>query len=79
MANTLAYKSSVLSTPISGYIVLGPYSQHFTFFTTYEWAQLARVLHYTRMERISRGKRSSLSGAFISYEESGPSTVKPDM
>ncbi len=37
----------------------GLYSQHFIFFVTYEFAQEARALHYTRLERIARDKHSS--------------------
>ncbi len=33
--------------------VQGPYSQHYIFIVTYESAQLARVLHNTRLERLS--------------------------
>jgi hypothetical protein len=42
---------------------------HFIFFVTYERAQLARVLHYTKLEGIPSYKHSSLSGPFISYKE----------
>jgi hypothetical protein len=30
------------------------YPQHFIFPVTYEWAHVARVLHYTRLERLVR-------------------------
>ncbi len=30
------------------------------FFLTYEWAQLARVLYYTRLERYAREKHFTL-------------------
>jgi hypothetical protein len=33
---------------------LGPYSQHFIFFVTYELKQYSRMLHYTRLERPAR-------------------------
>ncbi len=36
------------------------YPQHFIFPVTYEWAHVARVLHYTRLERLVRIKHSSL-------------------
>jgi len=45
------------------------YTQRVTFFVTYEWAQYARVLHYTRLEELVRNKHSSLWVPFISYEE----------
>jgi hypothetical protein len=35
----------------------------------YEWAQLAAVLHYTRLEMLARYKHSSLSGPFVRYGE----------
>ncbi len=38
-------------------------------FITYEWAQQAGVLHYTRLEMLARDKHSSLFGPFISYIE----------
>ncbi len=37
------------------------------YFLTWEWAQKARVLHYTRLERIYGDKHSSLFGD-VSYE-----------
>jgi len=46
----------------------GPYSQHFIFSVTYESAQLVRVLHYTRLKRLSNDKHSSLLGTFINFE-----------
>jgi hypothetical protein len=45
---------------------LGQYSRHFT--GTYERAQYARVLHYTRLKVLVREKPSSLLAPFISYE-----------
>jgi hypothetical protein len=45
------------------------YSQHFILFVFYEWAQSARVLHYTKMQSTANDKHSSLSGLFISYKE----------
>jgi hypothetical protein len=33
---------------------MGQYSQNFIFLVTYEWARQARVLHYTKLERIAR-------------------------
>jgi hypothetical protein len=38
-------------------------------FVTYEWAQKARVLQYTRLERLARDKHSILLGPFIGYIE----------
>jgi hypothetical protein len=46
---------------------LGPYSQQFIFFATYEMAQLARVLHYSWLEMLVREKHSSLLDSLISY------------
>jgi hypothetical protein len=48
---------------------MGSYSQHFIFFTAYEWALKARVLHYNRLERIAKDKHSSLFGPFISCKK----------
>ncbi len=64
----LASKATIclVETP---YRAQGAYSQHFIFFVTYHWAQKARVLHYTRLERLARGKHSSLLDPFVSYEE----------
>jgi hypothetical protein len=39
------------------------------FFLTYEWAQKARTLHYTRIKRLPSDKHSSLFRTFIRYEE----------
>ncbi len=47
----------------------GAYSQHFIFFITCHWTKLARVLHYTRLERLAWDKHSSLLGPLVSYEE----------
>ncbi len=44
------------------YRAQGPYSQHFTFFVSYKWALKARVLHYTRLERIASNKHPGLIG-----------------
>jgi hypothetical protein len=54
------------SRPIS---VKGPYSQLFLFCETYEWTQLARVLHYTGLARLASDKHSSLLGPFLSCKE----------
>jgi hypothetical protein len=45
------------------------YLQHFNFFITNEWTKLDRVLYYTRIERVGKGKHSSLLDLFISYKE----------
>ncbi len=47
----------------------GPYSQHFFFFVNDEWAQKARVLHYSEVEKACQGKYFSLLGPLISYKE----------
>ncbi len=47
--------------------LLGPYSQHFIFFVTYELAQLARVLSYSKLEMLVREEQSSLFDSFVSY------------
>ncbi len=39
------------------------------FIVTFEWAQEATVLQYTRLERRARDKHSSLLGPIVSYEE----------
>ncbi len=38
-------------------------------FVTSKWAQKARMLDYTSVERLVRDKHSSLLGPFTSYEE----------
>jgi hypothetical protein len=45
------------------------YSQHFIFFLTYEHFEEARLLYYTRPEKLAIDKQSSLLGPFISYKE----------
>jgi hypothetical protein len=45
------------------------YSQHLIFFVTYECAKKARVLHYTRLQRLATDKHSNLSVPFVSYDE----------
>jgi hypothetical protein len=49
-------------------MLLGPYSQHFIFFVTYEWAEQARVLYCTKLEGLARDKHSSKLGPFVGYE-----------
>ncbi len=70
-------KHSSLLRPFMSYeenIVLsiwlqGSYSQQFIFFITFKWAQKARVLQYTMLERLFKEKHSSLLSPFMSYEE----------
>ncbi len=47
----------------------GMYSQHFILFVTYELTQRARVLNYSRLEKLVREKHSSLLEQFVSYEK----------
>jgi hypothetical protein len=47
------------------------------FFFTYEWSQRAGVLHYTVLNRLSRGKHSSLFGEFDSYAENEVLRIQP--
>jgi hypothetical protein len=35
---------------------LGPYSQHFIIFATFQWTQKTKVLCYTTMESLAREK-----------------------
>ncbi len=58
---------SYAKNEVSWNALLGPYSQHFILFVTYELAQQDRVLHYNRMEILGRDKYSSLLGPFTSY------------
>jgi hypothetical protein len=39
------------------------------FLVTFEWAQEARMLQYTRFKRWAKDKHSSLLGPIVSYEE----------
>jgi hypothetical protein len=48
---------------------LGEYLQNFIFFVSYKWAQSARVLYYSRFEKLARYKHSSLMGPFTSLEQ----------
>ncbi len=45
------------------------YSQHFILFVAHKWAQKARVLHYTKAERLSRDKHFILFSPIVSYDE----------
>ncbi len=45
----------------------GPRTILAIFFVTYEWAQLARVLHHTKVERLARDY--NLFGQFVSYKK----------
>jgi hypothetical protein len=63
VANTLAYLGPIISCEENLALIiqfLGAYSQHFIFFATYEWAQLARLLPNTRLERLARTKTLEL-------------------
>jgi hypothetical protein len=55
----------------------GPYSKHFISFVTYKWAQSARVLFNTKLERFDKDKYSSLGDPFISYEENEVLLIRP--
>jgi hypothetical protein len=46
-----------------------PYSQHFIFIITNKWPQNVRVLHNTRLERLTKDEYSSLLDPFVSYAE----------
>jgi hypothetical protein len=46
-----------------------PYSPHFIFFVTHEWACKARVLHDNRVESLAEDKQSNLLVQLINYEE----------
>jgi hypothetical protein len=72
--NTLFYwaQSQVMKKTVGcEYNPKGPYSQHFIFFITYEWAQKTRVLHYIRLYMLTRDKHTVLLGPITSYEENG--------
>jgi hypothetical protein len=47
----------------------GSYSKHFIFFVTCAWAQKVRVFYYTKLERLTRDKDSSLLDPFVSNKE----------
>ncbi len=55
----------------------GQYSRHFIFFVTYGWAQQARALYYSRLERLAKDKHSSLLGSFVSYNEIEELWIRP--
>jgi hypothetical protein len=48
---------------------LGPYSQHYIFFITYESAHWPKLLDNIKLERLASDKHSNLLGLFISYKE----------
>jgi hypothetical protein len=56
---------------------LGPYSQHFTFFATYEWAKQAGVFHYSRPEWLARDKHSGFLGPFKTCKENEVLWIRP--
>jgi hypothetical protein len=41
------------------------------FFVTYEWAQEAEVLHYTKLERFARYKHSTYRSHSVTKEKNG--------
>ncbi len=59
----VAYNNSIVNT------APGPYSKHFIFLLTYEWAQKARALHYTKLKALQSDKHSGLFGAFVAYDK----------
>jgi hypothetical protein len=79
---TLAIANIVLITrmrkALCWFRFLGPYSQHFIFSLTYEWAQQARALNYTWLKGFPVKKHSSLFGTFVSYEKRSFVNKAPD-
>jgi hypothetical protein len=69
------YKHSSLFDPFISYTknevlwihTQSPYSQHFSFFVTYELAQYAGMLHYIRLEMFVRDIHYSLLDPFVGY------------
>ncbi len=55
----------------------GTVFKHFIFFVTYIRAQYARILHYSKLERLVSDKNSSLLRPFISYEENELLWIQP--
>jgi hypothetical protein len=51
------------------YVPWGHIHRDSIFFVTYKWAQLATVLDYTCLERLTTDKHSSLLGLFVSNKE----------
>jgi hypothetical protein len=43
------------------------YKQHFLFFVTCEWAKYAKVLYYTRLERVAKEEHLSILSPFVNY------------
>jgi hypothetical protein len=58
--NTLAYYNTKSNLAVKCCLDHGLYTQHFIFFVAYEWAQKARVLYLTRLERLVRYKHTTL-------------------
>jgi hypothetical protein len=58
--NTLAYYNTKSNLAVKCCLDHGLYTQHFIFFLAYGWAQRARVLYLTRLERLAGDKHSSL-------------------
>ncbi len=50
---------------------------HFILLLIYEWGQCARVLHYTRLERLTRDKISNLLVPFVIYEANEVLKIQP--
>jgi hypothetical protein len=46
---------------------MGSFSQHFSFFVTYEWAQKARALDHNRLVNLASDIHSGLLGRFERY------------
>jgi hypothetical protein len=57
--------------------VLGPYSQHFIFFVSFESAQQARLLYNINLERLASDKQSNLLGQSVSYKENEVLWIQP--
>jgi hypothetical protein len=72
--NTLGYYKNSKLTSVKSFYTIGSwdprgYSRQFSFFVTYEWTQIARVLHYTRLKMLAWDKNSNLFETLLSYEE----------
>ncbi len=78
-ANTLAHFVPLTKTKTKTKVILprhnGLHSQQFIFFVTYEWNQEARVLHYTRLERLASDKNFSLVDPFCKLRHQGPALL----
>jgi hypothetical protein len=63
MAKFVAMAAINLVTPKAG--PLGPYFTTHQFLCTYEWTLQARVLHYTRLEKLLKNKHYNLLGLIL--------------